>query len=101
EWRTTDGYTEVTLSIGGVAERSEYRDIGPVEALTAALARVGHPVEVLGSTQQSLGTGDDGSALTYLEYRIGAWNGWACGRGDSVLTASLAAVIRAANAIVS
>ncbi|MFI7667221.1 2-isopropylmalate synthase [Nocardia sp. NPDC049526] len=101
EWRTTDGYTEVTLSIGGVAERTEHRDIGPIEALTAALARVGCPVEVLGSTQQSTGAGNDGTAITYLEYRIGARTGWACGAGDSVLTASLAAVIRAANAIVS
>ncbi|MEV6333644.1 2-isopropylmalate synthase [Nocardia vinacea] len=101
EWRTTDGYTEVTLSIGGVAERSAHRDIGPIEALTAALARVGHPVEVLGLTQQSIGAGNDGTAITYLEYRIGARTGWACGRSDSVLTASLAAVIRAVNAIVS
>ncbi|MFI6365305.1 2-isopropylmalate synthase [Nocardia sp. NPDC050630] len=100
-WRTTDASTEITLSIGGVVERSEHRDIGPIEALTVALARVGHPVEVLGLTQQSIGAGNDGTAITYLEYRIGARTGWVCGRSDSVLTASLAAVIRAANAIVS
>ena len=34
------------------------------------------------------------TAVTYLEHR----GGWSCGRSDSVLTASLAAVIRAANA---
>ncbi|WP_062985744.1 2-isopropylmalate synthase [Nocardia anaemiae] len=96
-WRTTDAFTEITLSVGGVTERSEHRGVGPIEALTAALARVGYPVQVLGSTQQSIG----GTAITYLEYRIGARTGWACGRGDSVHTASLAAVIRAANAIVS
>ncbi|MEV4235689.1 2-isopropylmalate synthase [Nocardia sp. NPDC049737] len=52
QWRTTDAYTEVTLSVGGVTERSEHRGVGPIEALTAALARVGYPVEVLGLTQQ-------------------------------------------------
>ncbi|MFI6772526.1 2-isopropylmalate synthase [Nocardia sp. NPDC050412] len=101
QWRTTDAYTEVTLSVGGVTERSEHRGVGPIEALTAALARVGYPVEVLGLTQQSIGAGNAGTAITYLEYRVGAQTGWACGSSDSVLTASLAAVIRAANAIVS
>jgi 2-isopropylmalate synthase len=100
-WRTTNASTQITLSVGGVVERSEHRDIGPIEALTVALARVGHPVEVLGLTQQSIGAGNAGTAITYLEYRIGARTGWVCGRGDSVLTASLAAVIRAANAIVA
>ncbi|MEV5833237.1 2-isopropylmalate synthase [Nocardia sp. NPDC052112] len=101
QWRTTDAYTEVMLGIGGVAERTEYRDSGPVEALTAALARAGYPVEVLGSAQQWIGAGNDRAVITYLEYRKGARTGWACGRSDSVLTASLAAIIRAANAIVS
>ncbi|WP_442943386.1 2-isopropylmalate synthase [Nocardia sp. NBC_00565] len=97
EWRTTDACTEITLSIGTTTEHSEHHGIGPVEALTAALARVGFPVEVLGSTQQSIGAGNDGTAITYLEYRMGERTGWACGRSDSVLTASLAAVLRAAN----
>ncbi|MFX0577616.1 2-isopropylmalate synthase [Nocardia nepalensis] len=102
EWRTTgtgaDAFTEVRLTIGGV---TEYRGVGPVEALTAALARVGHPVEVLGLTQQSIGAGNNGTAITYLEYRIGEHTGWACGRSDSVLAASLAAVVRAANSLVA
>lgn len=101
EWRATDAYTEVTLSVDGVVERTDYRDIGPIEALTAALARVGYPVEVLGLTQQSIAAGNDGTAITYLEYRVGTRAGWACGRGNSVIGASLAAVIRAANALIS
>ncbi|WP_433205314.1 2-isopropylmalate synthase [Nocardia sp. CA-107356] len=101
EWWTTgagaDALTEVTLTIGGP---TEHRGVGPIEALTAALARVGHPVEVLGLTQQSIGAGNSGTAITYLEYRSGERTGWACGRSDSVLAASLAAVIRAANSLV-
>lgn len=100
-WRTTgagdDAVTEVTLTIGGAAE---YRGVGPIEALTAALARVGYPIEVLGLTQQSIGAGNSGTAITYLEYRGGERTGWACGRSDSVLAASIAAVMRAANTLV-
>ncbi|WP_433734652.1 2-isopropylmalate synthase [Nocardia sp. CA-129566] len=100
-WRTTgagdDAVTEITLTIGGAAE---YRGVGPIEALTTALARVGYPVEVLGLTQQSIGAGNGGTAITYLEYRGGERTGWACGRSDSVLAASMAAVMRAANTLV-
>ncbi|MET8871167.1 2-isopropylmalate synthase [Nocardia sp. NPDC004604] len=100
-WQTTgagdDAVTEVTLTIGGA---TEFRGVGPIEALTAALARVGYPVEVLGLTQQSIGSGNSGTAITYLEYRSGERTGWACGRSDSVLAASMAAVMRAANTLV-
>jgi 2-isopropylmalate synthase len=91
DWHTSsDETTEITLTVGGIARSSTHRGVGPVEALTQALADVDRPVEILGLTQQSIGA----TAVTYLEHR----GGWACGRSDSVLTASLAAVIRAANA---
>jgi 2-isopropylmalate synthase len=90
DWHTSsDETTEITLTVGGIARTSTHRGVGPVEALTQALAGVDRPVEVLSLTQQSIGA----AAVTYLEHR----GGWACGRSDSVLTASLAAVIRAAN----
>ena len=82
--------TEITVTVNGIARTSTHRGVGPVEALTQALADVDRPVEILGLTQQSIGA----TAVTYLEHR----GGWSCGRSDSVLTASLAAVIRAANA---
>lgn len=91
DWHTSsDETTEITLSVNGAAHTSTHRGVGPVEALTQALADVDRPVEILSLTQQSIGA----TAITYLEHRAG----WACGRSDSVLTASLAAVIRAANA---
>lgn len=90
DWHTSsDETTEITLSVNGAAHTSTHRGVGPVEALTQALADVDRPVEILSLTQQSIGA----TAITYLEHRAG----WACGRSDSVLTASLAAVIRAAN----
>lgn len=64
--------------------------------ITAALEEAGYPIEVLGLTQQSIGSGNDSVALMYVEYRGDTRNGWACGRSDSVLAASLSAVVRAA-----
>ena len=91
DWHvSSDESTEITLTVNGMAHTSAHRGVGPVAALTQALADVGRPVEILGLTQQSTGA----TAVTYLEHR----GGWSCGRSDSVLTASLAAVIGAANA---
>ncbi|KRD20484.1 2-isopropylmalate synthase [Mycobacterium sp. Root265] len=91
DWHTgSDDVTEISLIVDGDVHTSSHRDIGPVEALVRALAAAGHPVEILGLTQQSIGA----TAITYLEAR----SGWACGRSDSVLGASMAAVLRAVNA---
>ncbi|SNY75076.1 2-isopropylmalate synthase [Nocardia amikacinitolerans] len=97
EWRTGAASTDITLTVDGATSTTEHRDVGPVEALTEALAAAGLPVRVLGLTQHSIGAGSDSTAITYLEYRMGERTGWSCGRADSVLGASLAAVIRAAN----
>nr|WP_225730359.1 MULTISPECIES: 2-isopropylmalate synthase [unclassified Nocardia] len=101
DWRTSgDGdaaCTEITLVADGATAVSEHHGTGPVAALTAALAKIGRAVEILSLTQQSIGGGNASTAITYLEYRIGARTGWSCGRSDSVLAASLAAVLRAAN----
>ncbi|MEU4344382.1 2-isopropylmalate synthase [Nocardia sp. NPDC023852] len=100
DWRASgDGpaaATEITLTVDGITRRTEHRGVGPVAALTEALAEAGYAIEVLGLTQQSIGSGNDGVALTYVEYRSDNGTGWACGRSDSVLAASLAAVVRAA-----
>ncbi|MGK8507916.1 2-isopropylmalate synthase [Nocardia asiatica] len=99
DWRTsgdgTQACTEITLTVDGVTHRAR-RHGGPVAALTEALAEAGYPIEVLGLTQQSIERGDDSAAIAYLEYRRGRDTGWSCGRGDSVLAATLVAVVRAA-----
>ncbi|UNB55371.1 2-isopropylmalate synthase [Mycolicibacterium sp. YH-1] len=95
DWRTgSDTDTEITLCVDGRTTRSAHSGIGPVDALSRALADIGRPVEILGLTQQSIGS----TAVSYLEYRTGGVTGWACGRSDSVPAASMAAVIRAVNA---
>ncbi|MBF6220268.1 hypothetical protein IU479_19375 [Nocardia abscessus] len=49
-----------------------------------------------GKFLQSIKPGNDSAAITYLEYRSGKHIGWSCGRSDSVIAATLAAVVRAA-----
>ncbi|MDV3129252.1 2-isopropylmalate synthase [Mycobacterium sp. 21AC1] len=98
DWHTggqgADAVTELTVVVAGRTVTSVHRGIGPVDALTRALAGIDRPVEVLSLTQHSIGS----TAVSYLEYRRGGEAGWACGRSDSVLAASMAAVMRAVNA---
>ncbi|GAA3429436.1 2-isopropylmalate synthase [Streptosporangium sandarakinum] len=91
-WESTPESTIITLAVGDEAVTRAYPDAGPVDALTRVLAEVGHPVEILSLTQQSLGPGNGGDAITFLEHR----GGWSAGRSGSVLEASLTAVLNAA-----
>lgn len=92
----TDTVTTITLGIGDTESRSVHEGMGPVEALTAALARHDIHIEVLGLHQSSIGTGNGTDAFTLVEFRSREGMGWAAGRHRSVLTSSLQAIIRAA-----
>ncbi|MGX6509822.1 2-isopropylmalate synthase [Rhodococcus sp. SJ-2] len=96
---TTDESTTVTLRVGDSELTSVHHNVGPVEALTDALARTGISLEVLGLHQTSIGSGNDSDALTLIEYRSGTVTRWAAGRNRSVLTATLESLIGAANQI--
>jgi len=92
----TDGQdTTITLRSGGVEKATDHRGTGPVEALTAALAQNGFPVEVLSLHQTSTRAGNDSEAVTLVEHRRGAGTAWAAGKHRSVLTASLTAIMNA------
>ena len=94
----TDTGTTITLGAGDTEHRSVHEGVGPVEALTATLARHHIHIEVLGLHQSSIGTGNSTDALTLIEYRSDEHTGWVAGRHRSVLTATLDAIIRAARA---
>ncbi|WP_369023518.1 2-isopropylmalate synthase [Nocardia cyriacigeorgica] len=96
-WQTDESATVVTLTVDGRTHTSEHRATGPVDALTSALREIGRPVEVLALHQQSLAAGNASPAITYVEYRINGRTGWSCGRSDSVVAATMQAVVRAAN----
>ncbi len=97
-WRIVEETTEIVLDIDGRELRSVHHGIGPVDAVTTALAAAGHPVEILGLTEHSVAEGADSAAVGYLEYRVAGRTGWAFGRSTSVISASLDAVLNAVNA---
>ncbi|GAA4176664.1 2-isopropylmalate synthase [Gryllotalpicola koreensis] len=95
---TSGTSTAVTLRMGEAERTSRHDGVGPIEALTEALDSFGIRIEVLSLHQSSLDAGNDGDALTFIEYRRDGAAAWAAARDRSVLTASLAAVLAAANA---
>ena len=88
----------VGLRVDGAPRRAVVDGAGPVEALVAALAEHDAKIDVLGLHQTALGHGDDAEALTLLEYRRDGEVSWSMGRDRSVLAATAAAVIGAAQA---
>lgn len=87
----------LTLRVSGETFVSAHSGTGPVEALTAALAERGAPIEVLELHQSSMGSGNASEAITLIEYRAASGVAWAAGRDQSTLAATLAAVMAAAN----
>ena len=65
--------------------------------MTRSLGERGIAIEVLELHQSSVEAGNDGQALTLIEYRHRTGTRWAAGIDRSVLTASLKAIIAAAN----
>ena len=92
---TTGRSTTITLRAAGIETTTRHDAVGPVEALTEALARLGFATEILSLHQTSTGVGSDSEAITLIEYRHGSRTGWAAGQDRSVLTASLDAVMNA------
>ena len=90
--------TTVTIQVDGTEHTSTQPGADQVAALTAALSEHGIVVEVLGLHQTRAGVGRDSEALALVEYRTTAGTQWAAGQDRSRMTATLAAVIRAANA---
>lgn len=87
---------EIVVRVDGEEHTSMHDGVGPVESLTTALDAHGIRVDVLSLHQTSVGAGNDSDALTLIEFRSGADTVWLAGRGRSVLTASLSAVMSAA-----
>ena len=90
-----DPRTRITLRVGGHEHTTVHREGGPIEALSAALSAHGARVDIVGLHQTSVGTGAESDALTLLEHRTPTGSSWSAGRGRSVLSASLSAVMAA------
>lgn len=90
--------TAVTIQVDGTEYTSTQAGADPGAAITAALSERGIMVEVLGLHETRVGVGSNSEALALVEYRTAAGTRWSAGQDRSPLTATLAAVIRAANA---
>jgi 2-isopropylmalate synthase len=93
-----DTRAEATVTVDGTAHHG-VSERGPVDALVRALADTGLEMEILSVHQSSLRAGADAETLTLLEYLGPAGPAWAAGRDGSVLSATVDAVVRAANAV--
>jgi 2-isopropylmalate synthase len=90
---------EAAIRIGGTERLASGSGNGPIAAFVDALARdAGLRVEVLDYHEHSLGAGADARAVAYVEARLaGSRASWGVGIHESIVTASLSAVMNAVN----
>jgi len=105
ETRSSDG-TRIfagTIAVEGREQSVSGRGNGLISSVMATISEVfGVDLEVVDYTQQSLGSGTDASAATYLEcVTPDGRTIWACGIDEDVATASVRAVLSAANSAVA
>ncbi|MBD3728152.1 MAG: 2-isopropylmalate synthase [Sphingomonadales bacterium] len=101
ESRASDG-TRIfagTIEVDGKAQRVSGRGNGLISSVVATLRETfGVELEVLDYSEHALGSGSDARAATYVECSIpGGGTVWGCGIDEDVATASVRAILSAAN----
>ncbi|MDR1790207.1 MAG: 2-isopropylmalate synthase [Propionibacteriaceae bacterium] len=96
------GYTVIAKVLDrGVEKEISGEGNGPVSAFVDALASIGYTVRVLDYTEHALSSGGDAKAAAYVEAEVGTGEDahvlWGVALHESIVTASLAAVIGAIN----
>ena len=104
ETRASDG-TRIfagTIAVEGQEQRVSGRGNGLISSVVSTIEDAfGLHLEICDYTEHALGTGRDARAAAYLECRDGAGNTiWGCGIDEDVATASVRAVLSAANSAV-
>ncbi|WP_370894687.1 2-isopropylmalate synthase [Janibacter sp. GXQ6167] len=84
----TDGGQEITI---------HGRGNGPIDAFTQALATIGVDVRVLDYHEHALSAGGDARAAAYVECAVGDRVLWGVGLHESIVKASLRAIMSAVN----
>ncbi|OAB88058.1 2-isopropylmalate synthase [Janibacter melonis] len=84
----TDGGTEITV---------HGRGNGPIDAFTDALGTIGVDVRVLDYHEHALSAGGDARAAAYVECAVGDRVLWGVGLHESIVKASLRAILSAVN----
>jgi len=87
------------LAIGGVARECSGAGNGPVDAFIHALrSGVGLDVHVLNYHEHATGSGEDATAVSYVQLRVGADRTvYGVGLDPNIVTATLRAVVSAVN----
>ena len=90
---------QLTVGVYVDGERQELtgEGNGPIAAFVGAIATVGHDVRVLDYHEHALSSGGDAIAAAYVECAVGDKVLWGVGLDANIVTASLKAVISAAN----
>src|SRR5262249_52446655 len=70
---------------------------GPIAALVHAFGRLGVDMAVLDYHEHALSTGEDATAAAYIEAEVSGEVVWGVAVHPSIVTASLRAVVNAAN----
>ncbi|MGH3423165.1 MAG: 2-isopropylmalate synthase [Nocardioidaceae bacterium] len=96
---SSDGLDElvVDVRVGGEVRSLKGEGNGPVAAFVDAIRRVNGEVRVLDYAEHALSSGGDALAAAYVECEIGDAIVWGVGVDPNIVTASLRAVISAAN----
>ncbi|MBW9215857.1 2-isopropylmalate synthase [Mumia sp. zg.B53] len=94
-----DGLDElvVDVRVGGAVQSLKGEGNGPVAAFVDAIAAVNGDIRVLDYAEHALSSGGDAAAAAYVECEIGDQIVWGVGVDPSIVTASLKAVVSAAN----
>ena len=77
--------------------RSTVAGNGPIDAFTAALATLDVDVRVLDYHEHALSAGGDARAAAYVECAVGDRVLWGVGLHESIVKASLRAILSAVN----
>ncbi|MFH8371206.1 2-isopropylmalate synthase [Streptomyces sp. NPDC018031] len=86
-----------TLRVDGTERHHRGTGNGPLSAFTAALAAAGTDLDILSYAEHATAAGPGSPAVAYAECRVDGETHWGAGRDTSVLTASVTAVLAAAN----
>ena len=100
ELRTSDTGAEITAQLDGPDGPISVhgRGNGPVSAFVSGLAeQLGFGVDVLDYSEHAIGAGKDTQAVAYVEAQTPDGTRWGVGVHDSIVAASLRAVLSAVN----
>ncbi len=87
------------VGVEGVEHEIVGEGNGPLAALVHALATIGVEGQVLDYHEHATSSGEDSQAAAYVEIAVGDAVRWGCGISPSITTASLQALVSAANRV--